>query len=94
MVYLHAIGMIHGDLKCDNLLLQSTKSDVRGFTVKIADLGHSRLKSDLVGVFTTTYGTPFYAAPELLEKGELSQVGLTPFLKCAAFWHGEAISTL
>ena len=90
MVYLHAMGMVHGDLKCDNLLLQSTKSDVRGFTVKIADLGHSRLKSDLLGVFTTTYGAPFYASPELLEKGELSQV--VAFLKIVTFGTAKTVA--
>lgn len=76
--YLHTLGLVHGDLKDNNVLLQSTRSNARGFTCKIADLGCSRLlslgKMDVAGVTTQTTGTACYAAPELLRDGTLTQV--------------------
>ena len=72
MSFMHSLGLIHGDLKCDNLLLQSTKADIRGFTLKISDMGSSRLQSETTCVLT--YGNPYFAAPELLERGEMSKV--------------------
>ena len=54
--YLHTLGLVHGDLKDNNVLLQSTRSNARGFTCKVADLGCCRLlslgKMDVAGVTT------------------------------------------
>lgn len=83
--YLHTLGLVHGDLKGNNILLQSTRSNVRGFTCKIADLGCSRLlsleKAGLAEVTSGATGTTCYAAPELLRDGTLTQVisSLTKF---------------
>ena len=75
MEYMHSIGLVHGDLKCNNVLLQSTHSDARGFTCKLSDMGCSRLLSNgREELLTGTYGSPWYAAPELLEEGSLTQV--------------------
>eukprot|EP00730_Choanoeca_flexa_P020322 TRINITY_DN9932_c0_g1_i1.p1 TRINITY_DN9932_c0_g1~~TRINITY_DN9932_c0_g1_i1.p1 ORF type:complete len:764 (+),score=206.71 TRINITY_DN9932_c0_g1_i1:295-2292(+) len=56
MAFLHAADppVLHGDLKCANLLLDSN------LRVKISDFGLSQLSS------TAGVGTPIYMAPELL----------------------------
>lgn len=36
MHYLHAMGIVHGDLKPANVLLKSTVTDIRGFICKCA----------------------------------------------------------
>lgn len=73
--YLHNMGLIHGDLKCNNILLQSTRADARDFCCKITDVGCSRLLSaSKEAILTGTYGVPTHAAPELLKEGRLTQV--------------------
>eukprot|EP00771_Trimastix_marina_P003759 gnl/Trimastix_PCT/5135.p1 GENE.gnl/Trimastix_PCT/5135~~gnl/Trimastix_PCT/5135.p1 ORF type:complete len:353 (-),score=104.50 gnl/Trimastix_PCT/5135:45-1103(-) len=59
MNYLHCFAppMIHRDLKSPNILVDST------WTVKVADFGLTRLKSDLK---MTVCGTPWWSAPEIL----------------------------
>ena len=75
--HMHSLGMVHGDLKCNNILLQSSRSEARGFRCKIADMGCSRLLSTpRDAILTGTYGAQSYAAPELLKEGSLSQVWL------------------
>lgn len=60
--YIHNLGIVHRDLKCENLLLFERS------TLKIADFGFARKigSSDLSKTFC---GSAAYAAPELL-KGE------------------------
>ena len=75
MEYMHSLGLVHGDLKCNNVLLQSTRSEARGFICKLSDMGCSRLLSaGRIELLTGTYGSPWYAAPELLKEGSLTQV--------------------
>ena len=73
--HMHSMGLIHGDLKCNNILLQSTRSEARGFRCKVADMGCSRLLTAArEAIMTGTYGAPSYAAPEVLKEGSLTQV--------------------
>lgn len=39
--YLHHLGIVHGDLKCENVLLKSSTSE-HGLIAKVADFGLSR----------------------------------------------------
>lgn len=60
MRYLHALGMIHRDLKCANLLIDRTTQ-----TVRICDFGLSRFVNNTV--MTACAGTPKWEAPECLD---------------------------
>jgi len=58
--YLHNVGVVHRDLKCENILLSKKNS------IKIADFGFAR--EIRVGELSETYcGSAAYAAPELLQ---------------------------
>lgn len=60
MNFLHSHGVVHRDLKTENLLLTGD------FALKIADFGHSKSQRDLTGGKTyTTKGTESYNAPEI-----------------------------
>ena len=60
---LHSKGILHRDLKCENVLL-STDSDGK-LLVKLADFGASRDVTNVTGKLTLI-GTPSYVSPELL----------------------------
>lgn len=72
MNYLHSLGITHGDVKADNVLLKSANTDRRGFFCKVSDFGLSRSmgKSDYIQTFT--YGTITHMPPELLKDGVLT----------------------
>lgn len=57
--YLHSQGVIHRDIKADNILLD--EDDV----VKIADFGVSEILDPENDIITKTVGSPAYMAPEL-----------------------------
>lgn len=65
--YIHGKGVVHRDLKCDNLLLTS-----EGW-IKLTDFGASKIvgvDSMATHAAQTMVGTPFFMAPEILMGGE------------------------
>ena len=60
--YLHGLGIKHGDVTLENILL-NTETD----QIKIADFGYAD-KMSFGGHFETVMGTPMYMAPEIYAK--------------------------
>ncbi|EKE39731.1 hypothetical protein ENUP19_0364G0044 [Entamoeba nuttalli] len=67
--YLHSNGILHRDIKPDNLLIFSLDQDIF-VNAKLSDFGSSRSINLLVTnlTFTSGIGTPVYMAPELLKR--------------------------
>ena len=63
--YCHAHGVVHRDLKAENLLLDSDMN------IKLADFGFSNYYTD-ASPLATWCGSPAYAAPELFEGKQYS----------------------
>ena len=61
--YCHKNGIVHRDLKGENLLLDSN------LTIKVIDFGLSNTWSS-ESFLKTACGSPLYAAPEILEHKE------------------------
>lgn len=83
LAYLHARGVLHGDLCGGNVLLQSPPTGSPGFTVKIGDFGlvrrlwHASSPSSTptqapLRVNENSYGTVTHVAPETLLEGTLT----------------------
>ena len=70
--YIHYQGIIHGDLKCDNILLSTEKKFIIGHSYypvpKLADFGLSQIKPNKI-----VAGTPGYIAPEIFKGSGLTK---------------------
>jgi eukaryotic-like serine/threonine-protein kinase len=65
----HAAGVVHRDLKPDNIMLAHDGESKRGYTVKLVDFGIAKMVADEVSNVGTTragsvLGTPRYMSPE------------------------------
>ena len=65
----HAAGVVHRDLKPDNIMLARDVESKRGYTVKLVDFGIAKLLADEVANVGATragaiVGTPRYMSPE------------------------------
>lgn len=69
VAYLHEHGVVHRDLKLENLLLVDEQLDS---AVKIADFGLSKFFGKDESVLATMCGSPEYVAPEVLGVDESS----------------------
>ena len=69
--YIHYKGIVHGDLKCDNILLSDEKKFIIGKAFypipKLADFGLSQVCPNKLAA-----GTPGYIAPEIFEGSGLT----------------------
>lgn len=70
--YLHANGIIHGDVKAENVLLKSSSTAGRDLYCKVGDFGLSRSTKGGSFIHTFTCGTVRYMPPELLKDGVLT----------------------
>ncbi|RHN43528.1 putative dual-specificity kinase TKL-Pl-4 family [Medicago truncatula] len=70
MAYVHGLGLIHRDLKSDNLLIFGDKS------IKIADFGVARIEVQTEGMTPET-GTYRWMAPEMIQHRPYTQKNMT-----------------
>jgi serine/threonine protein kinase len=76
---LHDLGIVHGDLKPDNIIIKKTETG--GYTTKLIDFDDSYF-SENPPDYTEIVGTPDYYSPELLDyikdTGKSKKSDLTP----------------
>ncbi|EIN12424.1 kinase-like protein, partial [Punctularia strigosozonata HHB-11173 SS5] len=65
MDYLHSLSIVHGDLRCTNILVD------RDGHAKLADFGLSVIIIGEMGTATTSNGSYRWAAPELFATGDV-----------------------
>lgn len=67
----HAIGVVHSDLKPENIFLEKPRRRGVAFTIKVMDFGIAKLVSDEVreARVTTPMGSPLWMAPEQTQRG-------------------------
>ena len=63
--YCHNVGIVHRDLKLENLLLASEEEGIS--SVRVADFGLARIINE-GSLASTACGTPGYVAPEILRE--------------------------
>mmetsp|Transcript_1949 Transcript_1949/g.3411 ORF Transcript_1949/g.3411 Transcript_1949/m.3411 type:complete len:375 (-) Transcript_1949:269-1393(-) len=66
VAYLHSHGIVHRDLKLENLILLNDREDS---PVKIADFGLAKMMKPEEATLRTMCGSPQYVAPEILQVG-------------------------
>lgn len=69
--YLHLNNIAHRDIKLENILVEQeiTSNDEQLLNVKLIDFGTSNyVKTENTNYFTVKVGSPFYMAPEVLNK--------------------------
>ncbi|GMH41367.1 hypothetical protein BSKO_09277 [Bryopsis sp. KO-2023] len=71
MQHLHEVGIIHGDLKAQNVMLQGSNSSKKNFVAKVGDFGLCRRPFDRTDMSTFSWGTVDHMPPEMLRNGKL-----------------------
>lgn len=78
VAYLHQQGIVHRDLKLENMLMLNERDDS---PIKIADFGLSKFYSAET-ILSTMCGSPQYVAPEVLSIGD----GKTEYSPAVDMW--------
>ncbi|KAK7948962.1 Serine/threonine-protein kinase ppk21 [Apiospora aurea] len=63
---LHGCGVVHGDIKPENILIFPKIGHINTFMAKLTDFGHSTSRSE--GLKTLPAFTPQWCAPEILQE--------------------------
>ena len=76
MLHLHALNIVHSDLKASNVLLKRSANEMRGVVAKVSDFGLS-VKMDLAETHVSKMyqGTMTHMAPEVIQEGCQSKAG-------------------
>jgi len=76
IVYLHKDGIVHRDLKLENILVANKEGDDKNpiFDIKLTDFGLSVVKgAGMSNMLDSACGTPVYMAPEVIQNHDYSQ---------------------
>jgi serine/threonine protein kinase len=63
----HAVGVVHRDLKPNNLFLATSRTAGAPFSLKVLDFGIAKIVADAQTTGTVGLGTPLWMAPEQTE---------------------------
>ncbi|KAJ5102940.1 hypothetical protein N7532_003469 [Penicillium argentinense] len=68
LMALHKCGIVHGDLKMDNVVVFASLDRPSGTIAKVSDFGHSILVSSAPEKRTQYFGTTLYNSPEVAQQ--------------------------
>ena len=64
----HTVGVVHRDLKPNNLFLAQSRTSGAPFSLKVLDFGIAKVIEEAQSTGTMSLGTPLWMAPEQTER--------------------------